>query len=338
MRKILLSMLGAVLAVTIVLVGCGEAQPEEKSLIKISDLNWGSAHFQSEMAKIIIEEGYDYPVELVPGATIPLFQGLRTGDIDVFLEGWLQNQLEAYDKAIAAGDIVLLGFLNNDNWQSCFVVPTYVIKGDAARGIDPMAPNLKSVSDLDQPEYKELFSNPENTSKGLIMNGPPGWECEIVLVEQVKTYGLDDDYDVMNAGSQEGLFASLQGAYNQGEPWLGYLWGPTWIAGALDLTLLEESPYDEGVWKENHGCAWPAVDLFIAGHKDFPDKAPDVAEMFEKWELDTETLDEVLAYMNDTGGEPVDAAVWFLKNREALWTQFVPDDVASKVKAAVADM
>ena len=336
MRKILLAVIAALLVVSMVLVGCGEE--EEKATIKLSDLNWGSAHFQSEMAKIIIEEGYGYPVELVPGSTIPLFQGLRTGDIDVFIEGWLQNQQEAYDTAMDAGDIVLLGFINDDNWQSGFVVPTYVIEGDTARGIEPMLPDLKSVYDLAQPECKDVFKNPENPGNGLILNGPPGWECEIVIVDQVKTYGLEEHYDVINAGSTEGLFASLQGAYNKGDPWLGYLWGPTWIAGALDLTLLEEPAYDKDVWNEDHGCGWPAVDLFIAGHKDFPDKASDVEAMFRKWEISTPILDEVLAYMNETGGEPADAAIWFLKNKEALWTKFVPSDVAQKVKEAVADM
>jgi len=336
MKKILLALMVVMLTVSVILVGCGGAEPEEKPLIKLSDLNWGSAHFQSEMAKIIIEEGYGYPVELVPGSTIPMFQGLRAGELDVFLEGWLQNQQEAVDAALAAEEIVMLGFLNDDNWQSSFVVPTYVIEGDAARGIEPMAPDLKRVSDL--PQYKELFQNPENPSKGLIINGPVGWECEIVLIEQVVTYGLDDDYDVMNVGSQEGLFASLEGAYNKGEPWIGYLWGPTWIAGALDLTLLEEPAYDEAVWNENHGCGWPSVDLFVAVHKDFPDKAPDVVDMFSKWQLDTATLNEVLAYMLETEGEPADAAVWFLKNREAIWTEFVPADIAQKVKDAVADM
>lgn len=335
MKKILAILLLTVIVASMVMVGCGE---KEKEPIKISDLNWGSAHFQSEMAKIIIEEGYGYPVALVPGATIPLFQGTRTGDLDVFLEGWLQNQQEAYDKAMAAGDIVLLGFLNNDNWQSGFVVPTYVIKGDPDRDIEPMAPNLKSVFDLDQPDCKELFQNPENRSKGMLMNGPVGWECEMVIIEQVAAYGLDDDYDVINAGSQEGLFASLAGAYGKGEPWLGYLWGPTWIAGKFDLTLLEEPAHDQAVWEEDHACAWPSVDLFIAGHKDFPDKAPEVAEMFGKWKLSTATLDEALAYMDETGGEPIDAAVWFLQEREELWTPFVPADVAKKVKEAVAQM
>lgn len=336
MKKILLALMVVMLTVSVILAGCGEADSGEKPLIKLSDLNWGSAHFQSEMAKIIIEDGYGYPVELVPGSTIPIFQGLRAGELDVFVEGWLQNQQEAVDEALAAEEIVMLGILNDDNWQSSFVVPTYVIEGDTARGIEPMAADLKSVSDL--PQYKELFQNPENPSKGLIINGPVGWECEIVLIEQVATYGLDVDYDIMNAGSTEGLFASLQGAYNKGEPWIGYLWAPTWIAGALDLTLLEQPAYDEVVWNEDHGCSWPSVDLFIAGHKDFPDKAPDVADMFSEWKLDTATLNEVLAYMLETGGEPSDAAVWFLKNREAIWTEFVPADIAQNVKDAVVDM
>jgi len=349
MKRIVMLLLAGILIATAALTGCsstgdntgtsgGDTSTTEKSLIKLSDLNWGSAHFQSEMAKIIIEKGYDYPVELVPGATIPLTQGLRTGDIDVMIEGWYQNQKEAVDAGIAAGEIEMIGYLNDDNWQSGFVVPTFVIKGDASRGIEPMAPNLKSVFDLTDPQYIKLFQNPEDPSKGVILNGPPGWECEIVIPEQVAAYGLADDYDTLNAGSSEGLFASLKSAYDKGEPWIGYLWGPTWIAGALDLTLLEEPAYNEEVWEDTHGCAWPSVDLFIAAHAGFTERAPDVTAMFKNWKLDTATLDMVLAYMNDTGGEPVDAAVWFLKNHEEIWTKWVTSDAAAKIKAAVADM
>ncbi len=337
MKKVLMALLAVVITVSIIFAGCG-AGAGEKPTIKLSDLNWGSAHFQSEMAKIIIEKGYGYPVELIPGATIPVFEGLRAGDVDVFLEGWLQNQKEAYDAAMEAGEIELLGFLNNDNWQSGFVVPTYVIEGDSARGIDPMAPDLKTVFDLEDPEYMELFANPENPSKGLVLNGPPGWECEIVVPMQIEAYGLAEEYDTINAGSSEGLFASLKGAYDKGEPWLGYLWGPTWISGALDLTVLEEPDFDEDVWNENRGCAFRSTDLFIAAYKGFTDDAPDLAEMFGKWKLDTATLAEVLAYMYESGGEPADAAIWFLKNRENIWTKFVTADAAQKVKAAVADM
>lgn len=291
MKKTLAIMLLLALLAVTVLPGCGQdAAPAEKPTIKLGELNWGSAQFQSQTAKIIIEEGYGYPVEITPGNTIVLLQGLRNSDIDIYLEGWLQNSQEAVDEALAAGDIEMLGILNDDNWQSSFVIPSYVVSGDAARGIEPMLPNLKTVQDLRTPEAMELFKNPENKSKGLIMNGPPGWECEIVLAKQVDAYGLVDSYDLASAGSSDMLFASLQGAYDKGEPWLGYLWGPTWIAGALDLTLLEEPAYDEAVWEENNACAWPSVDLFVAVHKDFRAKSPDVTAMLEKWRMDSATL------------------------------------------------
>jgi glycine betaine/proline transport system substrate-binding protein len=347
MKRLLMILLAGVILITGGLVGCsdssedeatGDTTTQEKELIKLTDLNWGSAHFQSELAKIMIEKGYEYPVELVPGATIPLTQGLRTGDVDVMIEGWYQNQKEAVDAGIDAGEIEMLGYLNDDNWQSGFVVPTYVIEGDAERGIEPMAPDLKTVSDLANPEYKELFKNPENPSKGVILNGPPGWECEIVIPEQIAAYGLADDYDTLNAGSSEGLFASLKSAYDKGEPWIGYIWGPTWISGALDLTLIEEPAYDEAVWNDNHACAWPSVDLFVASTAGFVDRAPEVATMFTKWDFPTATLAMVLAWMTDNDAEPVDAAVWFLKEHEELWSKFVTSDAASKIKAAVADM
>jgi len=60
--------------------------------------------------------------------------------------------------------------------------------------------------------------------------------------------------------------------------------------------------------------------------------------MFKKWKLSTATLDEVLSYLDESGGEPVDAAIWFLKNKEDIWTTFVPSDIAEKVKEAVAKM
>ena len=118
-------LLAGILTATAALAGCSSTDgtsTTKKSLIKLTDLNWGSAHFQSEMAKIMIEKGYDYPVELVPGATIPLTQGLRTGDVDVMIEGWYQNQKEAIDAGIADGEIDMLGYLNNDNTKKYYQI------------------------------------------------------------------------------------------------------------------------------------------------------------------------------------------------------------------------
>jgi glycine betaine/proline transport system substrate-binding protein len=286
----------------------------------------------------MIEKGYGFPVEFVTGKTVNMWQAMRLNQVEVYMEAWTANMMDIIEPAMEAGDVVELSTSNNDNWQSLFVVPTYVIKGDSARGISPMAPDLKSAADLEQEQYKELFQDPEDKSKGRIFSCLPGWACELINMEQLAAYGLDDDYNLINPGSQEALFAGLMGAYEKGEPYITYLWGPTWIAGKLDLTVLEEPPHDEAVWETTRNCAYPSSPIKIYAYKDFPAKAPAVAEMFGKWKLNTKTLGEGLAYMDDTGGEPADAAVWFLKEKEAIWTEFVPSDVAQKIKDAVAGM
>ena len=46
-------------------------------------------------------------------------------------------------------------------------------------------------------------------------------------------------------------------------------------------------------------------------------------------------VSEGLAYMRDNEVEAPEAAVWFLQEKEDVWTQWVPEDVAEKVKASL---
>ena len=54
----------------------------------------------------------------------------------------------------------------NDNSQGLYV-PTYVIEGDAERGIEPVAPDLKTVEDL--AKYPELFQDPEDDRRAELL-------------------------------------------------------------------------------------------------------------------------------------------------------------------------
>ena len=60
----------------------------EKETIVFSDLNWASAQVQDRIAQYIVDKGYGYPTDVVFGATLPLFQGLRRGDSHVTMEIW----------------------------------------------------------------------------------------------------------------------------------------------------------------------------------------------------------------------------------------------------------
>jgi glycine betaine/proline transport system substrate-binding protein len=307
------------------------AAASKKSLV-LADLNWDSAQVHNRIAGFIMEKGYGYTVELTPGATITLWAGLVRGDIDINMECWVENQHEAYDKGIAAGDVLDLGSNFPDSWQG-WLVPTYVIKGDAKRGIKPMAPGLKSVGDL--PKHWELFKDPENPGKGRFYSCIPGWECEKINAKKFKAYGLDKTYNIFLPGSDAALNGSMAAAYKKGKPWFGYYWAPTWVLGKFDMTPIEEPPFDKNLWGTTYACAYPAVRVNIIVNSDLQKQAPEIVEFLKKYETTQGMANKFLAYMRDEKADTQTAAIWFLKNYKDLWTGWVPTDVAKKVDAAL---
>jgi len=261
-----------------------------------------------------------------------MWAGLSRGDVEVNMECWVENQQEAYDKSIAAGQVVDLGGNFWDNWQG-WLVPTYVIKGDPARGIEALAPDLKSIDDL--PKYWEIFKDPEDPTKGVFYSCIAGWECEKINEEKFKEYGLEEYYNVFLPGSGAALAAVMVAAYEKGEPYFGYYWSPTWILGKLDMTAIEEPPFDEKVWETNHACAYPAVHVNICVHSSLPDRAPEVVEFLTKYATTTAQVNKALAYMEEKEASTEETAIYYLKEFEDTWTKWVPADIAAKVKAAL---
>ena len=98
---------------------------------------------------------------------------------------------------------------------------------------------------------------------------------------------------------------------------------------------LEEPPFDQKIWDTTKACSYPAVKCDIIVHKKLPEEAPDVVEMLKKYETTLDINNKFLAHMQDTKASTEEAAQWFLKNYEDLWTQWVPADVVAKVKAAM---
>jgi glycine betaine/proline transport system substrate-binding protein len=59
--------------------------------VAFADTGWESIRFHSYVAGIIIEKGYGYPIDLVPGSTFVIMLGNRMGDIDIQMEIWSSN-------------------------------------------------------------------------------------------------------------------------------------------------------------------------------------------------------------------------------------------------------
>ncbi len=259
-------------------------------------------------------------------------QALEQGDINVYMEVWTDNVKEIYEAAIESGNIINIATNFNDNSQGLYV-PTYVIEGDAERGIEPVAPDLKTVEDL--AKYPELFQDPEDDSKGRIIGAPSSWVVSEDLETKLETYGLDEQFNYLSPGSDSAIVADLAGAYKKGEPWVGYYWSPTWVTASYDLTLLEDIPYDKAIWEESKGTEFPPNDVVIAVHKDLPSQAKDVVDFLSKYETSNDATEEILKYMNENEVEPEEAAKWWITENEDIWTTWVSEEVAKKVKATL---
>lgn len=311
-----------------------DEQSGQGGKIVLADAQWASIQFHNSVAQIFMKEGFGYDTEVISGSTAATMTGLENGDIDVYMEVWIQNIEEVYKNALDSGNVVEVSTNFDDNRQGLYV-PTYVIEGDSERGIDPMAPDLKTVKDL--PQYKDVFTDDENPSKGRIYGSPPGWEVDNILRTKYETYGLDETYTYFSPGSDAGLAASLGAAYENGDPWLGYYWEPEWVMAKYDLTLLEDEPYSDELWTEEAGyaCEWARVDVVIAAYKDLEEKAPDVFEFLSNYQTSKDLTNEALLYMQDNEASVDETAEWFLNEHEDLWISWVSDEVAVKVKEAI---
>ena len=300
---------------------------EERETIIFSDLNWTSAQVQNRIAQYIVEKGYGYPTDVVFGATLPLFNGLRAGDTHVTMEIWLPNQDEAWAEAQAEGQVVSVGESLGKDWQSAFVIPTY---------LQEQYPELDSVDDLKDDQYKMLFASAETGGKARLVSCVIGWACETVNAAQIEGYGLADHVHVVNPGDGAAANADLYGAYEKQEPWLGYQWGTNDPPLLLDLVRLEEPAYSDECWFTTKACAYEDATILIAVQPEILTRAPDVVGMLRNWGFNIDRYKAVAAWADQNKEATVnDSALWWLNGNADVWSEWVTPEAAAAIDTAL---
>lgn len=320
MKRILFLVLVLSLLFAGTLFGNGEAEEGGVKKVVMADASWDSILVHNRIVAFIMEKGYGgYEFDFVPGDTIPLFNGLTSGDIDVNMESWHENFIDIYEEAIADGSVVNLG-PNMPQAPQGWYIPRYMVEGDPSRGIEAMAPDLKSIEDL--PKYWELVKDPENPGKGRILIGPPGWSATKMSEEMMDEHGLKEYFTAFLPGSGTALAASMVGAFEQGEPWIGYYWEPTAVIGRLDMVMIP-------------GTEFPPTSVDILMNSESMEDLPVLTEFLKKYNTSLDQNNKTLAAMQENELDSDDAAQWFLRTYEDTWTAWVPSEVAARVKAAL---
>jgi ABC-type proline/glycine betaine transport system substrate-binding protein len=163
-----------------------------------------------------------------------------------------------------------------------------------------------------------------------------GWQCELINNDKMATYGLDEHFTNFRPGTSAALASSLIGAYEKGEPWLGYYWSPTWVLGAYDMVVIKEPAYSDECWVDgDRGCAFPTSVLHVAVSKDFSEIASEeIIDFLDAYAITLRQLSPYLKMMSEEV-DTADAARRFLEAETDVWTAWVSDEVAGRVQAAL---
>ena len=290
--------------------------------------SWDSIQIQTRIAQYIVEEGYGYGTETVEGSIRKLIRALRRGEVDLLMELWLPRQSDLWSEALNDGTAVSLGESLGRHWQSAFVIPAY---------LQEQHPDLDSVEDLKLPRFKSLFATATSGGKARLVSCVRGWQCEIDNAAQVQGYGLSDHVEIYNPSSGAALDADLLNAYNNRRPWLGYQWASNEPALRIELVRLSEPPYSDVCWSTTKACAYEEDMILVAANSELPNSAPDVASMLRAWDFNVDTIyrDVVQWRLNNLDADIEATALWWLNNRSSKWNQWVTDQAAASIRAAL---
>jgi glycine betaine/proline transport system substrate-binding protein len=300
---------------------------QSKGPIRIAENDWTGQLVDINLAKIILEEHMGFDVDLVFADYTGRWSGLAAGDLDVAMEIWPSYSIAAHEEWIdekkkveVVGD---LGVVGSGGW----FVPTYVIKGDPERGIEPMAPDLKSHKDLNK--YANLFARPETGDKGFLLDAIASWETQ----NEGRIANLGLNYVNVYAGTEGALIAEVDAAYARGEPILFYAWAPHWMYAKYDLTEIELPEYSDacyGVDPDVEGtfaCDFPAEALYNVARVGFKDESPKVYQFIKNMNLTTAEQQKVI-FLVDVEKMNIEQAVraWMADN-EKIWRAWIPEGV-----------
>lgn len=235
-------------------------------------------------AEILEEQGYEVTTTQLDVA--PAFAGVASGDIDLFLDMWLEDTHATYQEEFG-DDLVDLGVWYEPATLE-LTVPAYVEEVD-------------SLADLE--EHADLFD-------GEITGIEAGAGMMEVLREDVMpTYGLEDDFTLLES-STAAMRAALESAYEAEEPIVVTLWTPHPEYGLKDLKRLEDP---EGAWGDPEA-------LHAISRVGFEEDFPEVAEWISNFEMTEEGLGSLNAMVEEAAdGEEREAArEWIDDNQDAV--------------------
>lgn len=184
-----------------------------------------------------------------------VFQGLASGDQDLFLDTWTPNTHASYLEQFG-DDMEEIGTWY-DEASLTLTVPEYM--------------DVESIEDL-----PDIADDLDGTITGI---DPGAGLTKAVKEKVIPDYGLDEDFE-LNISSTATMLTELEAAVKNEEPIVVTLWHPHRAYEQWDLKDL----------KDPEGSLGEPEEIKTFARSGFSDDFPEIAEAVGNWTMDNETL------------------------------------------------
>ncbi|MBI2328971.1 MAG: hypothetical protein HYU85_04980 [Chloroflexi bacterium] len=297
--------------------GCAAPAATEKPTIRLVEFDWTSQVFLTELLDQIISEQLGYPTERTRLSQPVTWAAMDNGDVDITPEIWFPGRQAEIQPFLDKGNIELAGEVFTGAGTG-WVVPRYVVEGDPARGIEPMAPDLKTIVDLKN--YWKLFENHEKPGLGEVVGGEIGW----VDIDPFIILGYDLPLWYSHQ-SEAVMLARLIAADKKREPILMMIWWPHWIFSQVDLIKIEGvDPYHPELFdfdKEPYPVksGFQVSKVYKVVRVGLKETAPDVYRLVHNMSVTEEEISELMLRVDvNKEAMPDVARDWIGKNQNRI--------------------
>lgn len=289
------------------------ADPAECQVVRMSDPGWTDITSTNAIAATILGAlGYQANIATL---SVPIgYEGIKAGDVDVFLGNWMPAQSSFRADLDAAGAAEVLN-RNLVGAKFTLAVPNYV----AEAGVTDFA---------DLAEHADAFGH---KIYGIESGAPANTNIANMIAANDFSLG---DWSVVESGEQA-MLAQVARA-GRGEDWIVFLaWAPHPMNTAFDLTYLAGGD-------AYFGPDFGGAEVFTLARTGWAETCQNAATFFRQLTFDIEAENQMMGRILDDKQEPGEAAKgWLAENPGVLdaWladvTTFAGEPGLPAVKSAL---
>ena len=286
-RFVKVALLGLLLLVGAFMFGACGGGGEADETVNFGTVDWPEAVAKTNVASTIVDAlGYQTEVQELGVPTV--FQGLDTGDLDVFVEAWFPTMQTNFDEV-----------------QDVESVTTNLEEATFSVAVNREACEAGVTSHEDLAEFADRF---EEGGTPTIYGLEPGNDGNQVVLDMIENdqYNLGD-WKLVES-STNGMLSEVDRRLGDGEwvAWTG--WEPHWMNNRYDMCLLEDPE-----------LAWGGpshVETLV--NNEFPEQFPELYTFFEQMVVTPEIQRELIDGIDNSGLSPEEFALQWLRENPQI--------------------